>query len=132
MESNDQRLAEPRHLFASRVDLAAGSKSKRSKQTLTPIAQALGVSIDDSCAKGKEVGLANAIMPKTGIVLVAWERQKIPAIVQAIVGDTTSAPQAWPHDRFDVVWILDWQDSGWKFDEAPQLLLAGDSPNGIS
>lgn len=125
----DRRIATPQHLFASKVDPAADSKSERSKQTLTPIAQAFGVLINVSYIKGEEATLVNEIMTRTGVVLVAWEHGKICDIADAIIDGKGSLPLSWPNDRFDVVWVFDRQDGGWKFEQVPQLLLAGDSPD---
>jgi hypothetical protein len=46
-------------------------------------------------------------------------------------GNTTSAPQYWPLDRFDLVWVFDRLDGNWTFTQVPQLLLAGDRPDVI-
>ena len=122
----DQRLAEPQHLFASKIDPAANSTSRRSLQTLTPIAQTLGVSINASFDKGDEPAMAREILTKTGVVLIAWEHGRILDIASTIVTDQTILPASWPDDRFDVVWVLDSHSTGWKFDQVPQHLLAGD------
>lgn len=36
-------------------------------------------------------------------------------------------PQAWPDDRFDLVWVFEREDEDWRFSQVPQLLLSGDS-----
>ena len=75
----------------------------------------------------EEPQLAADVIVQSGVVLIAWEHKRIHTIANAILGDETTAPQAWPDDRFDVVWIFDRDTSGaYRFDQRPQLLLAGD------
>ncbi|PNE11458.1 MAG: hypothetical protein CR217_08855 [Beijerinckiaceae bacterium] len=47
------------------------------------------------------------------------------------LGNKTSAPQYWPLDRFDLVWVFHKRDGTWTFTQVPQLLLAGDRPDVI-
>jgi len=51
------------------------------------------------------------------------------AVANAVLGDNRTAPQEWPKDRFDLVWVfdLDVSTSHYGFGQVPQLLLAGDS-----
>jgi hypothetical protein len=64
----------------------------------------------------------------SGIVLIAWQHEDIPAIGTAIVGNSTTVPQKWPGTRFDVVWIFDFASASrtYRFTQVPQCLLAGD------
>ena len=39
--------------------------------------------------------------------------------------------RAVPDAQFDVVWIADRAGDGWSFRQLPQMLLEGDSPDGI-
>lgn len=78
---------------------------------------------------GQEPQLAAAAAACNGVVLVGWEHKHIPLIANAIPGNTT-APQSWPGDRFDMVWVFDLGASGtYSFGQVPQLLLAGDRPD---
>ncbi len=52
-------------------------------------------------------------------------------IANAILGNKTTAPQYWPLDRFDLVWVFDRRGDTWTFTQVPQLLLAGDRPEVI-
>ena len=74
----------------------------------------------------------NNAIASDGVVLIAWHHEKIPAIANLIL-QNQSAPQKWPGDRFDVVWIFTRAaaNAPWTFSQAPQLLLSGDSPNVI-
>jgi broad specificity phosphatase PhoE len=112
-------IAVPTYLYASSVDL-------RPIETITPLARRLGVTADQTFAVGDEAALVASITSRDGVVLVAWEHKHIPLIADHL---TSHAPQTWPGDRFDVVWIFDRQSSGsYSFAQVPQMLLAGDSP----
>jgi hypothetical protein len=43
------------------------------------------------------------------------------------MGETSGLPVKWPGKRFDLVWILDRADEGWRFSQIGQLLLPGDT-----
>lgn len=110
-----------------------GSESKRPLHTVTPLAQFLTITIDSSIAEGSEQDLVNKAAASNGMVLIAWHHEKIPAIANLIL-QNQSAPQKWPGDRFDVVWVFDRTAAGapWKLSQVPQLLLAGDSKSVIT
>ncbi len=128
----DAHLAQPKTIFASAV--AKHSSSLRPQHTVLPLAKLLGLTLDLSCQKGEETKLAAAVLKADGPVLIAWEHEAIPAIVNAIVGDTKTCPQQWDGTRFDMVWVLDRKTtaSGWDFFQVPQLLLSGDSAHPIT
>jgi hypothetical protein len=123
----DRHLARPKTIFASRV--GKHSDSLRPQHTVLALAMLLDIKLDLRFPKGDEAGLVKAVIATKGPVLVAWEHEDIPTIVNRIVGDDTTCPQKWPDSRFDLVWVLDRRKSGggWKFRQVPQLLLSGDS-----
>ncbi len=123
-------LATPELIFAA--DPASG-KSRRSAHTVRPLADFLGKKVDVTFAKGDEPTLAHHLENINGIVLIAWEHKLIPEIVNNLVGNDKLCPQKWPDSRFDLVWILEREthSAGWKFSQAPQLVLCGDSPSTV-
>jgi hypothetical protein len=126
----DPRLATPDAIFAS--GMAHHSKSLRPQHTIQPLAQFLNKTPDLSYAKGDENDLASAVLQTSGVVLVAWQHEVIPAIVNQIVGNAGTCPQAWPDTRFDLVWLLDASaDGSWTFVQIAQMLLPGDQPEPI-
>jgi len=124
-------LAKPAFIFASAPsdDPELGnSRSRRSEDTLKPLAERIGVDINLGFSKGQETALAKAAQACNGPVLIAWQHENINLIVNAILG-SKSAPQTWPKERFDVVFVLtlnSWQGT-YSFAQVPQCLLAGDS-----
>jgi hypothetical protein len=123
-------LARAQYLFAAGDQ--SGGKSKRPLETLSALAQKLAIEIDATNTTGQEAQLAARAMESGGVVLISWEHKHIPLIANAILGNTT-APQSWPDNRFDIVWVFD-LDAGsgtYRFSQVPQLLLAGDVPSTI-
>ena len=124
-------LRTPTHLFASRVVPESGSR--RSFETLQPLSERLGLSIDTRFAKDELSELAAAVGATRGVVLIAWEHHLIPSLANMLVGDTSTAPQVWPDDCFDMVWVIEPGIGGAAatFRQIPELLLAGDRSSAI-
>jgi len=128
-------LAKPAFIFASAsVDdpTPGNSRSRRSLETVSPLAQRMGVEVGLSFSKGEEKALAEAAQACPGPVLIAWQHENISTIAHAILG-AKIAPQTWPPDRFDVIFVftLDPLAGTYSFAQVPQCLLAGDSPSPI-
>jgi broad specificity phosphatase PhoE len=121
----------PATMFAT--EPATGSESKRPLHTVTPLAKFLNLAIDSTIAEGSEDALVKAASAANSVALIAWHHEKISAIANLIL-QNQSAPQKWPGDRFDVVWIFSRAAASdpWTFSQAPQLLLSGDSPDVIA
>jgi hypothetical protein len=125
----DPRLAQPKTIFASAV--GKHSRSLRPQHTVATLAKMLDLKLDLRFPKGDEADLAKSAIAATGPVLIAWEHEDIPDIVNRIVGNNTTCPQKWDGARFDLVWVLDRRDRSWSFAQVPQLLLPGDSKTPI-
>jgi broad specificity phosphatase PhoE len=124
-------IKRPATMFAT--EPATGSESKRPLHTVTPLAKFLNLNINSTIAEGSEDALVKAAIAANGVLLIAWHHEKIPAIANLIL-QNQSAPQKWPGDRFDVVWIFSRAAASdpWTFSQAPQLLLSGDSSDVIA
>ena len=126
-------LAQPARLIASAV--GKGSPSRRPTETLTPLADRLGLPVETPYTKtqtdllGQLLGSAAKRGGAQGTVLVAWEHSQIPDLARAITGLADLIPSRWPADRFDLIWVLDWQASTRRFTltQVNQLLLTGDT-----
>jgi hypothetical protein len=125
----DPRLAQPKTIFASKVD--DQSSSLRPQHTVLGLATLLGPQAQFvlDYGKGKEDKLVEAVIAADGPVLIAWEHEAIPDIGNVILGNKTTVPQKWPGARFDLVWVFDrvGASSAWNFAQVPQLVLSGDS-----
>jgi hypothetical protein len=124
--SSHAGIATPEVIFASVV--APHSKSSRPQHTVAALAEFIGQQLVLDHPKGDEDGLVADVLSRGGTVLIAWEHEAIPGIVNQIIGNDATCPQKWPGARFDVVWVLDSSGDagGWTFTQVPQRLLPGD------
>jgi hypothetical protein len=125
--SGQRGLATPDVIFASGV--APGSESLRPQQTVAPLHALLrergAIDYSEAFAKPETGALMAEVMTRSGVVLIAWNHSRIPDCVAALA-NPPQAPDEWPGDRYDLVWVLDPADGGWTFRQIPQRLLAGD------
>lgn len=117
-------LGRPRHIFAARpTDRQA---STRPRDTVQPLADLLGIPIDERWAASDPVDrIAEALRAFDAPVLVCWRHEELPRLGKALLPDG-SVPRAWPEDRYDVTWAFRRDGDRWKLLQVPQLLLAGD------
>ncbi|MQS17731.1 hypothetical protein F7Q99_37480 [Streptomyces kaniharaensis] len=119
-------LRRPARIFAA-ADEGPLAGAHRMRQTVTPLAAKLGLTVDTAYAESQETALAGAVLAGAQPVLVSWEHSRIPRIVEALGAADNGVPTAWP-DRFDLVWVLARTGGGaWTFQEVRQHLLDGDS-----
>ena len=122
-------LARPEIMFACKAGPAA--PSLRPRHSLLPLASLIDVELNCDYYEGQERELVQKAIAAQGTVLVAWKHNNMHLIANAILGNKTSAPQFWPFDRFDLVWVFDRRGGAWTFTQVPQILLAGDRPDVI-
>lgn len=105
----------------------------RTHQTIQGLAGRLGLAINTPCQEGQESALAASVVSgSSGVVLICWEHDHIPALACAFPAVTgTVIPSAWPGDRFDVVWTFTLAPGShppqYVFGQIPQQLLANDT-----
>ncbi|WP_372782202.1 hypothetical protein [Phenylobacterium sp.] len=119
-------ISTPRSIFASAATLQ--SPSLRAQHTVEPLAALLGVQIDKSHADGEEAAVAAAALAAASPVLISWHHSHIPVLAKLLAGVQVGSPDAWPDERFDVVWILDRDEAGgpWRFSQVTQGFFAYD------
>lgn len=124
-------LSTPAAIFASAATEL--SPSLRAQETVTPLAELLGVMIDASHMEGEERACAAAMLASPQPVLVTWHHGHIVALAKTIAGVKLDCPTCWPDERFDVVWVLDRDEDGgpWRFTQVCQQLFGGDSAQPI-
>lgn len=105
---------------------ARNGRSRRSIETVQPLAHRLGVPVVDRYAPGEEVQLVTELVDRPGATLVSWHHKSLRAITAHLGEVTPTPPRHWPGDRYDLVWVFVRVGDGWRFTEVPQLLLPGD------
>jgi len=127
----NNELVNPNALYASLP--GTDSNSKRPVQTITPLSQRLDIQINLDYGKEHYDDMIDNVMTQSGTVLISWQHEKIPLIANHILGNH-SAPQTWPGDRFDLVWVfdLDASKNQYTLTQVPQNLLFGDQDTPIS
>ena len=127
-------LGRPDTIYASAFDATVhgGGHSKRSMQTVGPLAARLGLEVVNRYAVGDEAHLAKEITTRPGATLVAWHHEALHKLVHHLGEVHPSPPDDWPPDRFDLIWTFTPDDHGWRFAQIPQLLLPGDLPHPIA
>ncbi len=84
-------------------------------------------------AEGSEAQLAASVLSSySGVVLICWEHDHIPAIATALpTVPGTVISQPWPGNRFDVIWmftlVAGTTPAQYTFGQIPQQLLSGDT-----
>jgi hypothetical protein len=125
-------LATPQFIFASS---SSDEEGNRPEQTITPLAQKLGLTPNESFAKKQDQQAATSAMSCDGVVLMSWPHGQIPTLASYIplsANNKNAIPSSWPGDRFDMVFVFDVDTNGdYIFSQVPQLLLEGDSSDPI-
>jgi hypothetical protein len=122
----DPSLARPQFIYASKPIRRNGSR--RPIETITPLAEKLAIRINSNFSKDESKEMVEEAFLCSGVVLICWQHDFIPKIASYILGNKTTAPQDWPEDRFDVVWVFDRDTTTnqYSFKQVPQNLLMGD------
>jgi broad specificity phosphatase PhoE len=117
-------LPTPQVLFAAHVS----AHSNRSVQTLSPLAAALHLPIDDHFRDRDYADLAAALLSGTyagKTVLVAWHRGMIPRLASAL--GATPPYDRWPTQQFDRIWRIDYINGRVSLRDLPIAMMPGDS-----
>jgi broad specificity phosphatase PhoE len=122
-------LRRPDTIYASAY---LGGHSKRSLQTVGPLAARLGLEVVKRYAAGDEAHLVKEISTRPGATLIAWHHEALHRIGHHLGEVHPTPPRCWPADRFDLIWTFTPDGHGWRFAQIPQLLLPGDLPYAIA
>jgi broad specificity phosphatase PhoE len=103
--------------------------NKRLCETVAPLADRLGLTVDLTYGKGNEAALATALLHLDGVVLLCWDHEGIIDILSKIPVERGDPPRRWPDGRFDTVLRFDRAGGAEAFSYRQLLprLLSGDS-----
>lgn len=98
-------VATSTHLQAPSIELTTnpGGKRARPYETVEPLAEDLGLTVDTHCDRDDSDCVADAVesYDGPGNILICWEHDALTDIVDAL-GDK-DAP-SYPDDHFDIIW----------------------------
>ena len=117
-------LPTPQVIFATHLS----AHSNRPVETVTPLAQALHLPIDDSISNDDYASLARTLLSgkySGKVVLVAWHHGNIPNLVTSL--GAKPPVEIWPEEQFDRVWRIDYVNGKATIKDLPQHLMPGDS-----
>jgi broad specificity phosphatase PhoE len=119
-----QGLATPKRIYAA--GRTADAEGERTRETVAPLAAALGVPVTTTYVRSGEKELAEHVASEGGTTLISWQHNGIPDLVDAFPGVMPTPPNDWPDNRYDVIWTLTKTATGWHFAQMPELVLPGD------
>jgi hypothetical protein len=117
-------LPTPQVLFATHQS----AHSNRPVQTVTPLAAALHLPINDSFENDDFAGLAATLLSGKyagKVVLVVWHHGKIPQLAKALGATPPYTP--WPDQQFDRIWRIDYVNGKATLQDLPYAIMPGDS-----
>lgn len=117
-------LPTPQVLFATHES----AHSNRPIQTLTPLAEALHLPIDDRFRDEDYAALASTLLSGKyagKVVLIVWHHGKIPQLATAL--GATPPYKPWPEQQYDRIWRIDYVKGKVTLQDLPYALMPGDS-----
>lgn len=123
-------LSRPVAIYAAQA--RGDADGARTRETVAPLAQRLGVTVNTDYGEGQEKALVQHVIGQPGPTLISWQHQGIPDIAKAFPSTTPTPPTDWPDDRFDVIWIFTKVAGGWQFTQQPEQVLPQDTDTVIS
>jgi hypothetical protein len=124
-------LPRPGTLFAARP--LAAHPSLRPRQTVEPLAEALGLALrlDFSSDAVADAAQAMRAAARHAPVLACWRHDDLPALARALLPSDAALqpiPAHWPDVCFDRAWLLEPAGAdGWTWRALAQQLLPGDA-----
>jgi hypothetical protein len=117
-------LPTPQFLFAAK----ATAHSNRPVETITPLAAALHLPINDAFNNEDYANLAAALLSGKyagKVILIAWHHGKTPQLAAAHCASPPYSP--WPEQQYDRIWRIDYVNHKATLTDLPFALMPGDS-----
>jgi broad specificity phosphatase PhoE len=123
-------LARPAAIYAAGAN--DDGEGQRTRETVAPLADRLGITVNTEFGKGDEKKLAEQVSTQPGPTLISWQHEGIPDIAKAFPHVTPDPPADWPDETYDVIWTFTRTADGWQFAQLPELLLPQDQDSVIA
>ena len=98
------------YIFATK----ASADSNRPVETITPLAGALGLTINDSYDAKSYRALAKTILSDETyaqkVIVISWHHSTLPKLARAL--GARHVPKKWPGDAFNLIWQLTYAERG--------------------
>ena len=124
LKGSAARFSTPNYILATQIS----KNSKRPIETVTPLATALNLPLNDGFADNDAAiqKMVNAVLNDYpgSVILICWHHGKIPDIAKAL---GVSKPPKWNGKVFDRVWQITYSKGKAALKDLPQMLLFGDS-----
>jgi hypothetical protein len=122
----------PGRIYAADPDAPGTAERKSNKrlcETVAPLADRLGLTVDLTYGKGNEAPLAAALLHLDGVVLLCWDHEGIIDILAKLPVERGDPPKRWPDERFDTVLRFDRAEGAeaFRYRQLRPRLLSGDS-----
>jgi len=117
-------LPRPQLIFAA----TQSAHSNRSVQTVTPLAEALHLPIDDRFSDNQYKALAAELLSGEyagKVVLISWHHGKIPQLATAL--GATPPYNPWPDQQYDRIWRIDYVNGKATLQDLPYPVTPGNS-----
>jgi hypothetical protein len=117
-------LPTPQFIFATHQS----PHSNRPVETVTPLATALNLPIDNTILNEDYATLGATLLGGKyagKVVLVSWHHGTLPQLATALGAQPPYTP--WPDTQFDRIWRIDYKDGKATIKDLPQHLMPGDS-----
>jgi hypothetical protein len=118
------RFPRPDAIFAT----APSKHSNRPIETITPLAQALHLKINEDYTDPETGPIAKKVLSGAyagKVVVIAWHHGELPHLAEAF--GVTDVPQHWDPNVFDLIWEIRWVDGKPVMLQLPERLLPGDA-----
>jgi hypothetical protein len=100
----NSKFGRPAYIYVPSITTGKSTGHARMFQTVTPLAVQAGIPINSKYAETDGNGVAAEIMKKTGLVLLVWEHDNIPAVARAL--GVKGKDLKWNGSDFDSIWII--------------------------
>lgn len=99
-----QKFGKPSNIYIPALKLGDQTKRSRMFQTITPFAVKYNLTINSVYDEEDEKHIGKALLKENGTIIIVWEHNDIPAIVQYL--GIKAGAKNWPGNDYDSIWTV--------------------------